>query len=85
MRKYVDSYEQASTLMAERGTSVIPVFLALTPVDIELSDNNTMSLFLLICQMSMQGFMTSKLVNQSFTERKKKLCVNNKSTLWSYP
>jgi hypothetical protein len=59
--------------MAERGTSVILVFLALTPVDIELSDNNTMSLFLLICQMSMQGFMTSKLVNQSFTERKKKI------------
>jgi len=35
--------------------------------------------------MIVQGFMTSKLVNQSFTERKKKLSVNNKSTLWSYP
>jgi len=35
--------------------------------------------------MSVQGFITSKLVNQSFTERKKKLSVNNKSTLWSYP
>ena len=34
MRKYVDSYKQASTLMAERVTSVIPIFLALSPVDI---------------------------------------------------
>ena len=34
MRKYVDSYKQASTLMAERVASVIPVFLALTPIDI---------------------------------------------------
>jgi hypothetical protein len=34
MRKYVDSYKQASPLRAERVTSVIPVFLALPPVDI---------------------------------------------------
>ena len=34
MRKYVDSYKQASTLMAERVASVIPVFLALTPIEI---------------------------------------------------
>lgn len=34
MRKYGDSYKQASTLMAERVTSVIAVFLALSQVDI---------------------------------------------------
>lgn len=34
MRKYVDSYRQASNLRAERVTSVIPVFLALSSVDI---------------------------------------------------
>jgi hypothetical protein len=34
MRNYVDSYKQANTLMAERVTSVMPVFLALSPVDI---------------------------------------------------
>jgi hypothetical protein len=34
MRKYVDSYKQTNTLMAERVTSVIPVFLALSLVDI---------------------------------------------------
>lgn len=33
MRKYVDSYKQVA-LIAERVTSIIPVFLALTPVDI---------------------------------------------------